>query len=590
MFRYTIKFNLIVTYSLIILIPFLILSTYLITTEAQKINSRTLAGLRQNCISLKDSMEREIKQMNLVSLNIAYSYLIRDAYSEYLSNQNNYENLKALNELIGNSIGPNRLVDQANLYSVLGTVIASGSHNNTYNYPVEQMPWYEAAKNNNGSRVLSYEGEDPFISRYTTDKYGKLFISLSRKYYDIYNKVQGYIEVKKSVKQVFSQVVSYESVSGEQVLVFDSFGKTIYSGDLSEDICQSVFGHIVKSDPSTGFDRISEGRSNHFITFTKSDDEVLIAVVIDENALFMPTKSYIWSVVLLAFVSLVLAFILSYFAANRMTVPIQRIYNEMQHINLEGYMQKANLNTRTIELNVLYDKFIDMQHKLVDSLNKQLLLKNQEMQSKMLALQSQMNPHFLFNSLAAIQSMADSNMDKEIIIMCQSMSNILRYISSDSDTTVSLADEIKCTKDFLCCMMIRYNNDLYYSVDIPENMYDVKVPKLCIQPLVENSIKFCTTKLPPYNIDIKGAVVDGKYYVTVTDNGPGFSPDSLVSIKNKIKEIDSTGLLPSLEIKGMGLLNIYLRLKILYGTSVTFEINNIEGGGASITIGGTYEK
>lgn len=208
----------------------------------------------------------------------------------------------------------------------------------------------------------------------------------------------------------------------------------------------------------------------------------------------------------------------------------------------------------------------------------------------MLALQSQMNPHFLFNSLAAIQSMADANMDKEIIVMCQSMSNILRYISSDSDTTVSLADEITCTKDFLCCMMIRYNNDLYYSVDIPEDMYSLKVPKLCIQPLVENSIKCCTTKLPPYHIDIKGSLRGGRYFITVTDNGPGFSKESLKNINSKINEIDSTGLLPSLEIKGMGLLNIYLRLKILYGSSMTFKIKNNDGGGASITIGGTHEE
>ena len=590
MFKHTIKFNLIVTYSLIILIPFLIMSTYLITTESQKINSRTFETLRQNCVSLNESMEREIKQMNLVSLNIAYSYLIRDAYSEYLVNQNDYEKLKALNELMANSIGPNRLVDQANLYSRIGTVIASGLYNNTYNYPVEQMPWYEAAERNNGSRVLSYEGEDPYISRYTTDEYGKLFISLSRKYYDVYNNVQGYIEVKKSVRQVLSQVVSYKNVYGEQVIVFDGSGKIIYPDNLSTDTYQSIYEQISKSDPISEFISIPFGKSNSYVTFTKSDDDFLTAIVINENALFMPTNSYILSVVLITVISLVLAFFLSYFAANRITVPIDRIYHEIQHIHLDGYMNKSDLNTKTIEINVLYDSFIDMQHKLVDSLNKQLLLKHQEMQSKMLALQSQMNPHFLFNSLQTIQSMADANMDKEIVIMCQSMSNILRYISSDTEATVSLADEITYTKDFLCCMMIRYNNDLFYTIDIPENMNGIKVPKLCIQPLIENSVKFCTTKLPPYHIGIKGRIRNGRYLITVTDNGPGFSPKSLSDINKKMEEIGTSGLLPSLEIKGMGLLNIYLRFKILYGSDIVFKIENNKDGGASITVGGPYGK
>ncbi len=590
MFKNTIKFKMIITYSLIILLPFLILSTYLITTESQKINTRTFAVLRQNCVAISNSMEREIAQMNIVSLNIAYSYLIKDAYDNYLVNQDDYEKLKALNELLSNSIGPNRLVDQANLYSNVGTVIASGLYNNTYNYPVEQMPWYKASKNGNGNRMLIYSGEDPYISRYTTDEYGKAFLSLIRKYYGSYKSVQGYIEVKKSVKQILSQAVSYKSVYGEQVIIYDSYGQVIYPDNLNEDNYKYVAKKIAASDPSSDFTSVSDGKSNSFLTFTKSADGIITAVVISENSLFMPVNSYILSVVLLAIVSLAIAYVLSYFAANRITVPIDRIYREIQHISLDGYMNKKDLHTKIIELNVLYNSFIDMQHKLVDSLNKQLLIKNQEMQSKMLALQSQMNPHFLFNSLQTIQSMADANMDNEIIIMCQSMANILRYISSDTETSVCLAEEIKNTKDFLCCMMIRYKNDLSYTIDIPEEMYEIKVPKLCVQPLVENSIKSCTTMLPPYHIDIKGRVSNGRYFLTISDNGPGFSAESIETIANKINEIDSTGLLPSLEIKGMGLLNIYLRLKILHGSGVIFKIDNNEGGGASIMIGGAYDK
>lgn len=589
MFKRTIKFNMIVTYSLIILIPFLILSTYFITTESQKINSRTFSALRQNCNTLNDSMEREIAQMNLVSLNIAYSNLIKDAFNNYLINKNDHEKIKAINELLSNSIGPNRLVDQANLYSNIGTVIASGLYNNSYNYPVENLQWYEAAKNGNGNRVLTYSGDDPYISRYTTDQYGKLFLSLSRKYFGSYNNIQGYIEVKKSVKQVLSQTVTYKSVYGEQIVVFDSSGAVIYPYNSEPDGFNYIFDKLADTEPSAEFIRINDGISNQYVTFSRSDDGIITAIVISEDDMFMPRNSYIFSVFLFTLISITLAFILSYFAANQITVPIDRIYREIQHINLNGYMIKSNLNTKAIELNVLYDSFIDMQHKLVDSLNKQLMLKNHEMQSKMLALQSQMNPHFLYNSLQTIQAMADADMNKEIIIMCQSMSNILRYISSDTDTTVFLADEIRYTKDYLSCMMIRHSNDLYYSIDIPEAMYDLKVPKLCIQPLVENSIRFCTTKLPPYNISIKGSTCNGYYFITVTDNGPGFSPEAITNINLKISEIDSTGLLPSLEIKGMGLLNIYLRFKILYGSDVTFKIENTEGG-ASITVGGKYDK
>ena len=94
--------------------------------------------------------------------------------------------------------------------------------------------------------------------------------------------------------------------------------------------------------------------------------------------------------------------------------------------------------------------------------------------------------------------------------------------------------------------------------------------------------------LPSYHIRVFGTFINGIYMISVTDNGPGFRAEAIELIMSKIQEIDETGLLPSLEIKGMGLLNIYLRYKILYGANVIFQLNNNEGGGARITIGGRY--
>ena len=586
----SIKYNMMVTYSLIILIPFLFLSMYFIITESRKINDRTFAALRQNCVSLNEAMEREIWQMNLVSLNIAYSQLIKDAYGDYLSNQDDYESLKAINSLLANSIGPNRLVDQANLYSINGTVIASGLNNEIFNNSVENMSWYQIAEARDGGRVLTYEGNDPKISKFTTDELGKLFLSLSRKYFDKYNNSLGFIEVKKSMRQILSQVVSYNSVVGEQIYVFDSYGSLIHSTDKNEMLSKSVYDQLVEAGLTDEFEAIDYKSSKYYATQTISDDNFMTAIVIDEGSLFMPTRSYIRNVILLAVLSLALALGLSYIAANRITVPIKYIYSEMKNISLDGYSVKKDINTNAVELNMLYDRFIDMQHKLVDSLNKQLLLKNQEMQSKMLALQSQMNPHFLYNSIATIQSMAHENMNLEIVTMCQSMSSILRYISSDSEATVALEDEIKNTVDFLACMTSRYEDELFYSLDIPDNMMQIKVPKLCLQPLVENSIRYCATMLPPWHIHIKGEIHEGLYEIKVSDNGPGFSDQALFTINSKIREIDETGLLPSLEITGMGLLNVYLRFKLLHDTKSIFKIENGSNKGTSVTIGGSYSQ
>ena len=587
MLRNTIKSNLIAVFSTIILIPFLALSVYLITMESQKISSRTFAVLRQNCVSIADAAQREIDQMNMVSTNIAYSYLIKDSYRQYLENKNDYTQTKSLYDLLSTTIGPNRPVDQVNIFTTVDTLIAAGLYSNIYNHPVQNMPWYEAAKAGNGNSVFAYTEYDALLARYTTDPYGKLFFSLAREYYNRYNNVQGFIEVKDSVRHVLSQAIDYQSVYGEELLVLTKDGQVVFPLESAQLSALAVEINALSS-PNL-FSEVSNGGARGYAAYTELASGLRFALFISQDALYMSINSYIRSVALLTLASLALAIALAYFAANKITVPIQQIYGQMQQTSLSGYMPKTPLKTKTIELNVLYDSFIEMQHELVDSLNKQLLLKNQEMQSKMLALQSQMNPHFLFNSLQTLQSMADLHMDEEIVVMCQSMSRILRYISSDTDTTVPLSDEIRYTEDFLRCMAIRYSNDLDYTFDFPESMGSISVPKLCIQPLVENAMRYCTTILPPYHIHVYGTVQNGIYTITVTDNGPGFNAESLLLLSQKVREIDETGLLPSLEIKGMGLLNIYLRFKILYGSDVVFLLNNNDDGGAIITIGGRYQ-
>ena len=109
-----------------------------------------------------------------------------------------------------------------------------------------------------------------------------------------------------------------------------------------------------------------------------------------------------------------------------------------------------------------------------------------------------------------------------------------------------------------------------------------------LQLLVENAIKFSATRRPPYCISILGAMDETHYEISIRDNGPGFSEEALTMLHQKISEIDKTGLLPSLEINGMGLLNIYIRYRLLHGDRTIFRLENQPGGGAAITIGEVY--
>ena len=309
-------------------------------------------------------------------------------------------------------------------------------------------------------------------------------------------------------------------------------------------------------------------------------------MTIRETDLFRSVRDQIVTILLITLGALILTVLASGLISRRITRPLADICDQIEQIDIEQPTSLPEVDSDIREIQTLHTSFSRMQTTLSGHVTKLLELQNQEMQSRMLALQAQMNPHFLFNSLQAIQAMADEGMDEEIAEMCQAMASILRYISSDSAQQVPLEKEIRHTRDYLRCMEIRYQGDLACEVDLPEEMDTIPVPKLCVQLLAENAIKFTTTRRPPYRIRIEGSVSGDSYELRIRDNGPGFEEETKKALMEQMEEIRRTSTLPSLKINGMGVLHVYIRFYLLYGDQFVFRLENNPDGGACVVIGG----
>ena len=590
----TIRSSMFFTYAIILITACLIYYTYFIIFEVQKVKTQTLAIISQNAVTIGDAIDGQLEQLNMVTMNVAYSNIVKSTFAQYnsandLAQSDYFNNTRMLGDLLVAIIGPNFPADQINLYSLDNGIFASGISNGYYPNITKDMPWYQEVTDAAGLKVIKDTGEDPRLSRYFNGEYKRSFISLFRVYFNVFNNPQGIVEAKKSASSVFAGAISRKAIYGEKIYVFDSAGNLVFPISNSD---YSVYfensRQIIDSENTTQSIKTENGteilacHSSSFSGFTT-------IVSLPQSNLYSNAREYFRNTAIITLLLILFCMVVAYFAARYITNPIDNIFKQVTSFKLDREHKKTNIHTKIYELNSLNDGFFDMQEKLRDSINRQMLLQNQEMQSRMLALQSQMNPHFLYNSISAIQSMAEEGMDEEIVIMCQSMASLLRYISSDSDQLVEIKTELSHTENYLTCMIIRYQEDLSYSIDIPDRMLDVKIPKLCIQLLVENAIKFSTTIKPPWHIIIKGFMVDNTSYISVIDNGPGFDPLTIQDIEDKIRQIDESGLLPSLEIKGMGLMNIYIRLKILNSRDITFKLENLVDGGASVTIGGWHE-
>ena len=214
-------------------------------------------------------------------------------------------------------------------------------------------------------------------------------------------------------------------------------------------------------------------------------------------------------------------------------------------------------------------------------------IRTHEVQAKMLAIQSQMNPHFLFNTLSVIKIMGKHGDSESVVKMCEDLSQMMRYVSDSKAGPVALKDEIAHTLRYISFINKRYQNKINCNIDIPQEMHIIEVPRLLLQPLVENSAKFVTEVYPPWTICVQGSMDDNGWTISVTDNGAGFDAAKKQELEKMFEDYTPEQTIPDTQIDGMGLINIFTRLKLTYRDKAVFKVTQSETGDTVVTIGGS---
>ena len=187
--------------------------------------------------------------------------------------------------------------------------------------------------------------------------------------------------------------------------------------------------------------------------------------------------------------------------------------------------------------------------------------------------------------------MAEEGENSEIIQTISQLSQILRYITDGSSLCVLLKEELNIVENYLSCMKIRYGNVLKFQIDLPKEMLSLKVPRHSILPMIENALKYGMDINPPWNITLTGKMNKKNWELTLEDNGPGFTQGALDLLNDQISQCmkDRSKQL-EFHINGMGLINLFSRLKIFYGNELIFTAGNKKTElGSTITIGGMNE-
>lgn len=274
----------------------------------------------------------------------------------------------------------------------------------------------------------------------------------------------------------------------------------------------------------------------------------------------------------LAFVAiLILIAVLSYYVPLSITRPIRKI-SEVTDQAAKGDLSVRSDVRSGAEVRVLNDSLnmmIDKINELLEQVKReQMRLRRAEFE----LLQAQINPHFLYNTLDAIMWLAESGEQEKVVSMVRSLSDFFRTSLNQGKDIVTIREELQHVRSYLEIQQVRYQDILQYEICVPETLDHYLIPKITIQPLVENALYHgIKNKRGLGKITISGEDREDCFVLRVKDNGIGISEESLELLRNKLQTTMSGGE------ESFGLYNVNERIRLNFGEKYGVSIKSIYG-------------
>ena len=290
-----------------------------------------------------------------------------------------------------------------------------------------------------------------------------------------------------------------------------------------------------------------------------------------------------------ALVILVMVIYITYMISQSITSPVRELSRVTARVAGGDMSVRANLETGA-ELGVL-SRSLDEMIERINNLLSQVRTEQENLRvAELELLQAQINPHFLYNTLDTIIWLAEAGDQSKVVSMVGSLSDFFRASLGQGRDIVTIGDEIRHVSSYLEIQQVRYQDILTYSIDVPEEIYISKIPKITLQPLVENALYHgIKNRRGGGCITITGKVESKCVYLYIEDNGIGMTEERLEQINRKINagektenEADAGGNREEAEI--FGLYNVNERIRLKFGSRYGIHIDSEFNKGTVVTV------
>lgn len=377
----------------------------------------------------------------------------------------------------------------------------------------------------------------------------------------------------------FTKIVRliYQSDLGENghIAIFDRDYNVVYSS-LPELIDEDLFETKNLVLGSAGVTINHQSFNLYISTITNTGWKV--SVFTNNSQIYSVLYNFIIIVIITILLLSILYVFIVYVIVKQVTYPLYRLQAEMNKVKDLNYdVNRSKLKKGSKEIIQLDATFNEMMRRIRYLADKLLQEQENQRKSELKALQNQINPHFLYNTLDSIIYMIDKGENQKAEEMIVALSKFFRISISRGKTIIPLKDEVEHVRNYLLIQKIRFGDQFTYSIDVDPSLYQYSCIKLILQPLVENAIEHgLNDNESGGKIEIIGTQNENYIILKIKDNGYGISEDKLEQIYKSFHD-DSIH-------QGVGLKNVYQRIKIYYGDEADIKIDSLFDEGTIISI------
>ena len=593
--------KLILILSAMMLSALLVLSNYAANTSVMGANAFTEARFHNMAVSIYRDIQQDYSMMQLTLEELTSNSTLMAALNQMIRDDSDDQKMaKAAEKAALQQLIQSPLVDgyqRVTFYTrdgVFLTVPPDKDISLTYGSPqaaqtISAFPWLDKADASDSFCVLAPH-RDFFSRRQDAMVYGIV------QKVSYHGKEIGYLEIAKGADQlnrimdfVDNDVVLVQVYQESGALLFSSTGESL---DWPDTLAQNEYTRITPENCETEYlvyHTLMERGGLHLVIAQDAHLQDMQNYGLRRNMFLRALYIMIPTGLLISLVSLGLTR-----STRKLTRKVRQIpISSMLKTSPGALSELAETVTSPTdrETHELEQVFNAMMLHLREAASAEMALREGALQARLSALQTQINPHFIYNTLNIISAKSMESGNFDVIEICNQFAQMLRYSTDTRSQTATMAEEIEFVRSYLMLAKARYEDNLEFSIDVPENLGDITVPRLTLQPLVENALNHgFDGKNVLRRLSVSGHIEDGLLVLIIRDNGTGFSGEMLQSLRSRIRAIEEGTV--SIESTGghIGLINTCLRLHYYSKGAMRIAIGNDNGAVITLTMPCSAEK